>query len=191
MVNGLLCQGWSHIPQSHQVANVSHDDPFGFLVLRWLYRVSKGMTKLLGIIITHPHCKWSRNSELLSHNRSAVQLMSLYACVYILPTTALSKNKVLKIILCSQLTSRCEWVSKIHCRNFNSHEWLFHLNTAGGDNVCLVIQTKSHSCRGGYKGALNDFFMEWYAKNDPTSWNIAVVRYDIISVTAQLSVSKK
>ncbi len=98
---------------------------------------SKRMTKLLRMIITHPHCKWSRNSKLLSRNRSAIRLISLYACVYTAHNCSEQEQ-----IFCSQLTSRCVSVSKIRCRNFNSHEWLFHLNVAGGDNVCLVIQTR-------------------------------------------------
>lgn len=99
--------------------------------------------------------------------------------MYVLPISDGARKKVLKIILCRQLTSRCVSVSKICCTNFNSHEWLFHLNVAGGDNVRLVIQTgvmstkMTHSCKGGFKGAVRHFFMEWRAENDPNPRNVS------------------
>lgn len=33
---------------------------------------------------------------------------------------------------------------------------------------------KTRSCRGGYKGAVSDFFMEWHAENDPNPRNVSL-----------------
>lgn len=52
---------------------------------------------------------------------------------------------------------------------------------------------KTHSCRGGRKGAGNDFFMEWYMQKMIMKYitEIAVLRYHTISMTALLSESSK
>lgn len=95
----------------------------------------------------------------------------------ILPTNDGARKKVLKITVCSQRASRCVSGSKICYTNFSSHEWIFHLNIAGGDNVCLVIQTRQRqdcNCMDGRKGAVKHFFMEWHAENDPNPRNVSL-----------------